>query len=117
MPPPVGDAAAPLQALIDAEAALSDLQIANLRGTTFVRANALPHSPAFQALKLPRTPLRFAVARVTLSALGAWLGGWLYDVTGDYQAMLVTGLIMALVSPLSLWLAAPRKPNPAPASV
>lgn len=48
------------------------------------------------------------------AALGAWLGGWLYDVTGDYRAMLATGLIMALMSPLSLWLAAPRKPNPVP---
>jgi len=51
------------------------------------------------------------------AALGAWLGGWLYDVTGDYRAMLATGLIMALVSPLSLWLAAPRKPNPAPTAL
>lgn len=49
------------------------------------------------------------------AALGAWLGGWLYDITGDYQAMLATGFIMALVSPIGLWLAAPRKPNPAPA--
>lgn len=45
------------------------------------------------------------------AALGAWLGGWLYDVTGAYHAMLVVSLVLALLSPLGLWWAAPRKPN------
>ena len=48
------------------------------------------------------------------AALGAWLGGWLYDVTGGYSAMLVVSAVLAVVSPLLLWLAAPRLPNPAP---
>jgi len=48
------------------------------------------------------------------AAIGAWLGGWLYDVTGGYSAMLVVSAVLAVVSPLLLWIAAPRLPNPAP---
>ncbi len=48
------------------------------------------------------------------AAIGAWLGGWLYDVTGGYNAMLVVSAVLAVVSPLLLWLAGPRLPNPAP---
>ena len=48
------------------------------------------------------------------AALGAWLGGWLYDVTGGYTAMLIVSVVLALLEPLLLWLAAPRLPNPAP---
>jgi len=48
------------------------------------------------------------------AAIGAWLGGWLYDVTGGYSAMLVVSAVLAVISPLLLWLAAPRLPNPAP---
>lgn len=48
------------------------------------------------------------------AALGAWLGGWLYDITGGYSAMLVVSAVLAVVSPLLLWLAAPRLPNLAP---
>jgi MFS family permease len=51
------------------------------------------------------------------AALGAWLGGWLYDVTGAYHAMLEVSLVLAVVSPLALWWAAPRKPNPAVVAV
>ena len=48
------------------------------------------------------------------AAIGAWLGGWLYDVTGGYSAMLIVSAVLAVVSPLLLWLAGPRRPNPAP---
>jgi MFS family permease len=48
------------------------------------------------------------------AAIGAWLGGWLYDVTGGYSAMLVVSAVLAVISPLLLWLAAPRLPNIAP---
>jgi len=51
------------------------------------------------------------------AALGAWLGGWLYDFTGAYTAMLVVSVVLAVVSPLLLWLAAPRLPNPAPRQI
>ena len=48
------------------------------------------------------------------AALGAWLGGFLFDLTGGYVAMLAVCVILALVSPVLLWMAAPRLPNPAP---
>lgn len=49
------------------------------------------------------------------AALGAWLGGFLYDLTGGYAAMLWVSVVLALVSPVLLWWAAPRHANPAPA--
>ncbi len=51
------------------------------------------------------------------AALGAWLGGWLYDFTGAYTAMLVVSVVLAVLSPVLLWLAAPRLPNPAPKQI
>ncbi|HBD10660.1 MAG TPA: hypothetical protein DCZ13_00855, partial [Porticoccaceae bacterium] len=49
------------------------------------------------------------------AALGAWLGGFLFDLTGGYAAMLWVSVVLALVSPVLLWWAAPRHANPAPA--
>lgn len=68
----------------------------------------------------PAFPSIFGTLSVSGSlgaALGAWLGGWLYDVTGTYNAMLIASLVLALISPLALWWAAPRKPNPAAVAV
>lgn len=48
------------------------------------------------------------------AAVGAWLGGFLYDFTGEYTVMLRVCVLLALISPALLWLAAPRSPNPAP---
>lgn len=48
------------------------------------------------------------------AAVGAWLGGFLYDYTGEYTVMLLVCAVLALISPVLLWLAAPRLPNPAP---
>ncbi len=48
------------------------------------------------------------------AAVGAWLGGFIYDQTGGYDSMLVVCIVLALISPILLWLAAPRLPNPAP---
>ncbi len=48
------------------------------------------------------------------AAVGAWLGGFLYDYTGEYTVMLLVCALLALISPVLLWLAAPRLPNPAP---
>ena len=64
----------------------------------------------------PAFPSIFGTLSVSGSlgaALGAWMGGWLYDITGAYHAMLLASLVLALISPLALWWAAPRKPNPA----
>ncbi|HAD09844.1 MAG TPA: hypothetical protein DCF62_10200, partial [Porticoccaceae bacterium] len=48
------------------------------------------------------------------AALGAWLGGFLFDLTGGYGVMLGVSVLLALISPVLLWMAAPRQPNPAP---
>ncbi len=65
----------------------------------------------------PAFPSIFGTLSVSGSlgaALGAWLGGWLYDLTEAYRAMLMVSAVLALASPLALWWAAPRKPNPHP---
>lgn len=47
-------------------------------------------------------------------ASGPWAAGRIFDLTGSYAAALWIGLAMAVVSPVLLWLAAPRRPNPPP---
>jgi cyanate permease len=42
-------------------------------------------------------------------AAGTWSAGWIFDVTGSYAAALWLGLVMAALSPLLMWLAAPRE--------
>ena len=43
---------------------------------------------------------------------GTWSAGWIFDLTGSYAGALWLGLGMAIVSPLLLWKAAPRRANP-----
>jgi MFS family permease len=45
---------------------------------------------------------------------GTWSAGDLFDRTGSYAVALWVGAAMAMLSPLLLWLAAPRQPNPPP---
>ncbi len=47
-------------------------------------------------------------------AAGTWSAGWIFDLTGSYATALWIGLAMAALSPLLMWMAAPRRPNPAP---
>lgn len=47
-------------------------------------------------------------------ATGSWLGGALYDLTGDYRAMLLVAGALAVCAPCMLWIAAPRRPQPPP---
>ncbi len=42
-------------------------------------------------------------------AAGTWSAGWIYDATGSYAAALWLGAIMAALSPLLLWMSAPRR--------
>jgi MFS family permease len=42
-------------------------------------------------------------------ALGAWLGGYLYDVTGGYRAMFVVTMSVVAASALFIWSARPSK--------
>ena len=47
-------------------------------------------------------------------ATGTWSAGEIFDRTGSYAGALWLGLGMAILSPILLWLAAPRRPNPPP---
>ena len=42
-------------------------------------------------------------------ALGAWLGGYIFDTTGSYQGAFVLVLLTSGISTVFIWLAAPRK--------
>ncbi len=48
-------------------------------------------------------------------ALGPWLAGRIFDLTGSYGTALWLGLGMAVIAPALLWIVAPRRPNPVPA--
>ena len=43
------------------------------------------------------------------AALGAWLGGYINDVTGSYDFAFILVMITAALAALCVWLAAPRK--------
>jgi MFS family permease len=47
-------------------------------------------------------------------AVGTWSAGEIFDRTGSYAGALWLGLGNAVVSPIALWMAAPRRPNPPP---
>ena len=49
-------------------------------------------------------------------ALGAWVAGRIFDATESYALALPMAAFMALFAPALLWVVAPRRPNPAPAT-
>jgi MFS family permease len=66
----------------------------------------------------PRFPSIFGTLSLFSSmggAMGSWLGGALYDWSGGYQVMLWVSASLALIAPVMLWIAAPRKPESPPA--
>ncbi|HEU4366814.1 MAG TPA: MFS transporter [Methylomirabilota bacterium] len=65
----------------------------------------------------PRFGRIFGVLHLTNSlggALGAWVAGWIFDVTASYALALPIAAAMAVLAPTLLWFVAPRRPNPAP---
>jgi MFS family permease len=42
-------------------------------------------------------------------AAGTWSAGWIFDVTGSYSDALWLALVMTAVSPLIMWMVAPRR--------
>ncbi len=47
-------------------------------------------------------------------AAGAWSAGKIFDITGSYAVALWLSLAMAVLTPILLWVVAPRRPCPAP---
>jgi MFS family permease len=54
------------------------------------------------------------VAVSTGGACGAWAAGAVYDLRGSYDVALWLTLLNAVLSPVLLWLAAPRRPHEPP---
>jgi MFS family permease len=44
-------------------------------------------------------------------AAGTWSAGWIFDASGSYAGALWLGLSMAALSPLLMWMVAPRRPT------
>jgi len=42
-------------------------------------------------------------------ALGAWIGGYIFDTTGSYQWAFLLAILLFVLSIVFVWLAAPRK--------
>ena len=42
-------------------------------------------------------------------AVGTWSAGWIFDTSGSYAGALWLGLVMAVISPLLMWMVAPRR--------
>ncbi len=55
----------------------------------------------------------YAVICVGLAG-GAWFAGEIFDITASYAAALWVAFGMAIITPIFVWIAAPRRPNPAP---
>ena len=67
----------------------------------------------------PRFARIFGTLHFTNSAggaLGAWVAGRIFDATESYALALPMAAVMALFAPALLWVVAPRRPNPAPAT-
>jgi MFS family permease len=42
-------------------------------------------------------------------AIGPWLGGWLFEVSGNYRLAFIIAIVLFAVACVAIWLAAPRK--------
>jgi MFS family permease len=50
-------------------------------------------------------------------AFGAWLAGFVYDLTGSYVPVFIAMILCAILSCLNIWRAAPRKIRRVPGKV
>lgn len=69
----------------------------------------------FRGARFPSIFSTLSVFTSAGGASGALLGGWLHDLSGDYQAIMLVAVGLSLVAMLMVWCAAPRRPNPPPA--
>ena len=68
----------------------------------------------------PKFPIIFGTMSMFAAlggATGSWLGGALFDFSGDYALMLMVAAGLTIFAPLMLWLAAPRNPQAPPVLV
>ena len=68
----------------------------------------------------PRFPSIFGTLSMFAAmggATGSWLGGFLFDISGSYDWMLIVAAGLAFFGPAMLWLAAPRNPEAPPTPV
>ena len=42
-------------------------------------------------------------------AIGPWLGGWLFELSGNYRSAFIIAIVLFAVACVAIWLAAPRK--------
>jgi MFS family permease len=84
-------------------AGLFALGFASRQGVMTTLAAAILHGPAFGTL------MGILAAHIALgSALGPYLGGWIFDHTGSYGPAFWLALVSAALSVICVWLAAPR---------
>jgi predicted MFS family arabinose efflux permease len=84
-------------------AALFALGFASRQGVMTTLAASLFHGPAFGTL------MGILAAHIALgSALGPYLGGWIFDHAGSYEPAFWVALGSAALSVVCVWLAAPR---------
>jgi len=50
-------------------------------------------------------------------AIGPWLGGWLFEISGNYLLAFIVALVLFVVACGAIWLAAPRKVRLVPGKV
>ncbi|MCX5908845.1 MAG: MFS transporter, partial [Deltaproteobacteria bacterium] len=41
--------------------------------------------------------------------VGPWLGGWLFEINGNYQIAFMVAIAMFMVGCVAIWITAPRK--------
>ncbi len=99
----------PTSALPYLYAVLIGLGYGGIAPITPAAASDLYGGPAFSTI--------FATVYTALTlgaASGAWAGGEIFDRTGSYALAFRVALGMSMLSPVLLWIVAPRRPNPPP---
>jgi MFS family permease len=92
---------------------------AALLGLGYAATAPLTPAAASDVFGGPRFSVIFGTLHVS-NAIGAstgpWIAGRIFDATGSYAAALWLALAMAVCSMSVLWIVAPRRPHPPPAS-
>lgn len=105
-------------ALIDVVPGLAmPITFAVLIGVGYAANAPIIPSAARDLFAGPRFPSIFGLLSMFAAlggATGSWLGGFLYDISGAYDLMLMVAAGFAVLAPAMLWLAAPRKPQTPP---